>query len=323
MFGNWIDLIIIFYLLIHFADGTRKGFLSILIAMFSLVLSLILTFFTYSYSAGFFVDNFAIDRAYANVLGFFVNVFVFKVIIIILIYRILPKTIADIKNSLANKMIGGAVSLSYGAVVVFLIFSITFSFALPHFMNNELRLSTIGNFVAGDPLKLNDDFKNIFGDVLKTTMGKLDFLTIETGNEEKIDLDFKTDELKFDEQLETDMLEMVNRERVSRGLSELVVDEKAREVARKHGVDMFEKGYFAHINLEEKSSADRMKDGGVEFNIAGENLALSKDLLSAHNGLMESPGHRKNILYPFFHRIGIGVVDGGIHGIIFVQNFAD
>jgi len=323
MFGNWIDLIIIFYLLIHFADGTRKGFFSILVTMLSFVLSLIIAFFTYSHSAGFFVNNFAIDRAYANVLGFFINIFVFKIIIIFLVYRILPKTLANIQNSLANKIIGGLVSLMYGAVVVFLIFSITLSFSLPNFINDELYASTTGNFIASDPLKINNNFKSVFGDVLKTTMDKLDFLTIETENKEKIDLDFKTADLKFDERMEIDMLEMVNRERVSRGLGELVADEKAREVARKHGKDMFEKGYFSHINLEGKSSFDRMKDGEVEFNLAGENLALSKDLLSAHEGLMNSPGHRANILNPFFHRVGIGVVDGGVYGIIFVQNFAD
>ncbi len=220
-------------------------------------------------------------------------------------------------------MIGGFISLAYGLIVVFLIFSITLSFSLPNFINEELRASTAGNFVASDPLKLNNSFKSIFGSVLKTTMDKLDFLTIETGNEKQIDLDFETSEVKFDEQMEMDMLEMVNRERTSRGFSELVIDEKARDVARKHGVDMFEQGYFSHTNLEGKSSADRMKDGEVEFSMAGENLAFSKDLLSAHNGLMESPGHRENILHPFFHRVGIGVVDGGVYGIIFVQNFAD
>jgi len=173
-------------------------------------------------------------------------------------------------------------------------------------------------------LKLNDNFKDVFGNVLKTTMDKLDFLTIETGNKEKkIDLDCKISDLKFDEQMEMDMLEMVNRERTSRGLSELVIDEKARDVARKHGVDMFKKGYFSHTNLEGKSSADRMKDGNVEFSMVGENLALSEDLLSAHTGLMESKGHRENILRFLFRRVGIGVVDGGPCGIIFVQNFAD
>ena len=323
MLGNWIDLIIIFYLLVHFVSGFRKGFFSILVALFGLIFSLVLSFFTYSYSANILVSNFAIDVAYANVLGFFANIFIFKIIIIILIYKLLPKTIMRIKDSLLNKMIGGFISLAYGLIVIFLIFSITLSFSLPNFMNEELHASTAGNFIERDPLKLNDNFKSIFGNVLKTTIDKLDFLTVETEDEEPINLDCDVSDLKFDEKMEMDMLEMVNRERVSRGFSKLVVDEKARAVARKHGVDMFENGYFSHTNLEGKTSFDRMKDGNVEFSMAGENLALSEDLLSAHNGLMKSPGHRKNILQPFFHRVGIGVVNGGPCGIIFVQNFAD
>lgn len=326
MLGNWIDLIIIFYLLVHFADGTRRGFFSILITMSGFILALALSFFTYSYSADFFINNFAIDKAYASVLGFFINISIFKVVIIFLARRILPKTLISIKNSLIDKTIGGLISSMYGAVVVFLLFSIVFSFSLPHFIGDEFYSSTSGKFVASDPLKLNNSFEGIFGDVLKTTINKLDFLTVETEDEKGIDLGFKVPEasdLKFDEKMEADMLEMLNRERVSRGLKELIADEKTRDVARKHGMDMFEEGYFSHTNLEGKSSADRMKDGEVKFTLAGENLALSKDLLSAHNGLMESPGHRENILHPFFHKVGIGVVDGGHYGIIFVQNFTD
>jgi uncharacterized protein YkwD len=123
--------------------------------------------------------------------------------------------------------------------------------------------------------------------------------------------------------MEKDMLKLVNEERVSRGFRELVMDDGIREVARKHGVDMFRNGYFSHVNLEGKGPSDRMKEGGIKFSLSGENLALSKDLESAHKGLMNSPGHKKNILFPFFHRAGIGVIDGGPYGIIFVQNFAD
>ena len=39
--------------------------------------------------------------------------------------------------------------------------------------------------------------------------------------------------------------------------------------------------------------------------------------------IMGSPPHRANILRPQFHRVGIGVVDGGMHGKMFTQNFAD
>ena len=323
MVGNWIDLVVIFYLLIHLISGMRRGLFSILVSLVSFILALIVAFFTYTYSAVFLVENFGIDKSYANVLGFFANVFVVKIIIFLIVYKALSGITSPITNSFLNRLAGGLVLFIYGLVIIFLIFSITLSFSLPDFMNKQICSSTVGEFVERDPLKLNNKFKNIFGDVLKTTIEKFDFLTIETGETENIDLPFKVSDLKIDEQMETDMLEMVNYERTLSGLSVLVIDEKAREAAREHGRDMFENGYFSHKDLDGGSHDDRMKETGTEFMMSGENLALSQDLESAHKGLMNSSGHRKNILHPFFHRVGIGVIDGGEYGIIFVQNFAD
>jgi uncharacterized protein YkwD len=92
-------------------------------------------------------------------------------------------------------------------------------------------------------------------------------------------------------------------------------------VARAHSKDMFAKGFFAHVNVEGKDPFDRMRAGGVKFRTAGENLALARTLQQAHNGLMNSPGHRANILQPRFGRLGIGILDGGIYGLMVTQNF--
>ena len=323
MVGNWIDLVVIFYLLVHLIGGMRRGFFSILVSLVSFILALIIAFFTYGYSAFFLVENFSIDESYANVLGFFANIFIVKIIIFLVIYKALSGIASTITNSFLNRLAGGLVLFIYGLVIIFLIFSVTLSFSLPEFMNKQIRSSTVGEFVENDPLKLNNKFKNIFGDVLKTTIEKFDFLTVEIGESEKVELNFKISDLKIDGQMEMDMLEMVNYERTLSGLDVLVVDEKAREVAREYGKNMFENGYFSHTDLDGNDHSCRMKEGGVEFMMSGENLALSQDLESAHEGLMDSPGHRKNILHPFFHRVGIGVIDGGEYGIIFVQNFAD
>ena len=323
MVGNWIDLIVIFYLLVHLIGGMRRGLFSILVSLVSFILALIIAFFTYAYSAVFLVENFGLDKSYANVLGFFANIFIVKIIIFLVVYKALSGIASTITNSFLNRLAGGLVLFIYGLVIIFLIFSVTLSFSLPDFMNKQICSSTVGEFVESDPLKLNNKFENIFGDVLKTTIEKFDFLTIETGENKKIELNFKISDLRIDEQMETDMLEMVNYERTLSGLSILIIDEKAREVAREYGKNMFENGYFSHIDLDGNDHSYRMEAGGVEFMMSGENLALSQDLESAHEGLMNSTGHRKNILHPFFHRVGIGVIDGGEYGIIFVQNFAD
>ena len=86
---------------------------------------------------------------------------------------------------------------------------------------------------------------------------------------------------------------------------------------------MFQQGFFAHVDESGATPFDRMRAGGVNFRAAGENLALAPTVQIAHDGLMNSPGHRANILNPRYRRIGIGVADGGMHGKMFTQNFAD
>ena len=92
-------------------------------------------------------------------------------------------------------------------------------------------------------------------------------------------------------------------------------------VARAHSADMFARGYFSHVTPEGTSPFDRMKREKVRFLAAGENLALGQTLNICHRGLMNSPGHRANILSKAFGRVGIGILDGGFHGLMITQNF--
>jgi len=66
-----------------------------------------------------------------------------------------------------------------------------------------------------------------------------------------------------------------------------------------------------------------MRAAGIRYLTAGENLALAPTLQVAHNGLMNSPGHRANILHAQFGRLGIGILDGGIRGLMVSQEFRD
>ena len=84
---------------------------------------------------------------------------------------------------------------------------------------------------------------------------------------------------------------------------------------------MFARGYFAHDTPEGLSPFDRMREANVRFTTAGENLALAPTIPVAHTGLMNSPGHRANILRREFGRVGIGVMDGGMRGLMVSQEF--
>jgi uncharacterized protein YkwD len=117
------------------------------------------------------------------------------------------------------------------------------------------------------------------------------------------------------------MLSWVNAERIKAGLNTVKADPELTKVARKHSVDMFQKGYFSHVSLTGTGPFDRMRADGVKFTNAGENIALAPTLDIAHSGLMHSPGHRANILRPEFGRLGIGIVDGGKYGFMISQEF--
>jgi uncharacterized protein YkwD len=77
------------------------------------------------------------------------------------------------------------------------------------------------------------------------------------------------------------------------------------------------------VNPDGKDPFARMEDAGIKFLVAGENLALAPNVDLAHEGLMNSPGHRANILTAEFGKVGIGCIDGGQYGKMFSQEFTD
>jgi uncharacterized protein YkwD len=117
------------------------------------------------------------------------------------------------------------------------------------------------------------------------------------------------------------MLDMVNGERAKQGLRPLKSDPELGEVARAHSADMLERGYFSHVTPDGKDPFDRMRQANLRYLTAGENIALAPSLSGAHRGLMNSPGHRANVLRPQFGRLGVGVLDGGRQGLMITQDF--
>jgi uncharacterized protein YkwD len=120
---------------------------------------------------------------------------------------------------------------------------------------------------------------------------------------------------------ERQMFELLNEERVNVGLKPLVWDDSLVPIARAHSEEMFRLKYFSHQSPVNGSPFDRLKAAGVKYSLAGENLAYAQSVTVAHRGLMESQGHRENILRPEFQRIGIGVISAGAYGRMFTQMF--
>jgi uncharacterized protein YkwD len=122
---------------------------------------------------------------------------------------------------------------------------------------------------------------------------------------------------------EARMVELINADRARAGLAALRVDLPLSAVARAHSLDMGERSYFGHTDPDGASPFDRMDAAGIEYGAAAENLAWAGDVDMAHRLLMDSPGHRANILGAAFARIGIGVARHPEYGWLFTQAFAD
>ncbi|GAB6274321.1 MAG: hypothetical protein STSR0004_11840 [Peptococcaceae bacterium] len=124
--------------------------------------------------------------------------------------------------------------------------------------------------------------------------------------------------LTIDEQK---MLNLVNAQRAKYGLIPLKVNPDLTRVARLKAKDMLENNYFSHTSPTYGSPFSMLRQFDISYRIAAENLAGAPTVEIAHESLMNSPGHRANILNPDLTNIGIGVVSGSIYGKIFVQMF--
>jgi uncharacterized protein YkwD len=137
---------------------------------------------------------------------------------------------------------------------------------------------------------------------------------------EKLDLP-DTLTLVPDPDAESAMLKLVNDERIAQGLRPLELDPRLVPVARQHSEEMFRMKYFGHQSPVNGSPFDRLAAAKISYTRAGENLAYAHSVAIAHRGLMDSQGHRENILRPEFTRIGIGVLSAGSYGRMFTQLF--
>lgn len=116
-------------------------------------------------------------------------------------------------------------------------------------------------------------------------------------------------------ELETQVLQQVNRERRSRGLSALHLDPQLTNLARQHSRNMAERRFFSHDDPAHGGVGDRLKAAGVPWTACAENIfrtsATPDPARAAVRAWMKSPGHRANLLGKNYTRTGIGIDNRG------------
>lgn len=142
----------------------------------------------------------------------------------------------------------------------------------------------------------------------------------------------------------------INVQRARHGLQALFWNARLAKIAERHSHDMAERRYFSHDTPEGRSFGDRYRQAGFSCQVrigheiygGAENIALGRlyNSVEIRNGVayynwnsaqqiardtvdgwMHSPGHRRNILTPYWRREGIGIEVRPDNKIYITQNF--
>ncbi|TCI43414.1 SCP-like extracellular family protein [Exiguobacterium sp. SH3S2] len=121
---------------------------------------------------------------------------------------------------------------------------------------------------------------------------------------------------------ETLMRMLMNWDRQKFGLSALADYEPLLPVVRAHSENMAVNNFFSHIDPEGRDPFERMNEAGLAYSLAGENLAMGQmSVFHAHWGLMNSLGHRENILKRDFTHASVGLVYNDDNSPFYTINF--
>jgi uncharacterized protein YkwD len=102
--------------------------------------------------------------------------------------------------------------------------------------------------------------------------------------------------------------ELVDEERSRAGVRRLSNEPRLTAIARAHGVDMREHGFVGHTSPNTGTAADRVARAGVRTGLVLENVGRGYTPEEVHQSLLDSPGHRENVVSADATHAGVGVV---------------
>lgn len=317
---NWVDLVIFLVLIFFVLEGINKSFIGETLDFIAFLLSFFFSLRFYNLAADFYQANFQLTHSLSNVFGFMTIWFLVEAVLFLGVHVFLKpsKALVYIDNTMSK--VSFVPSFLRGLVFILILLVLLGTFPIQPKIKVAIQQSKVGSSLLAYAQNLEGPLKQVFGGITEDT---LTFLTVKPKSSDSVDLGFKTTDFKPVPDLETQMIALVNKERKERGMKDLVYAEVLREVGRGHSGDMFTRGYFSHYSPDGQNVANRADKRNVEYLVIGENLAYAPELGLAHKGLMNSPGHRANILSPDYNKIGIGIMDGGVYGLMITQVFSN
>jgi uncharacterized protein YkwD len=317
---NLVDFLLAGVVLLGAGTGWRQGFVSGALSLATLAVGLTLALMFHAPVAAWLADQALVADPWAAPAAF-VLVLVAASLLVGGVSRALMRRLPYRAHAHGlNRWLGVLPGVVTGGIHAAVAAVVLVALPLPDRVADEVRTSLYAERLSAPAEALEARLRPIFEPAVKRTLRGV---TIAPESHESVKLPFSVAESRPRPDLEAAMLALVNDERSKAGQQPLQSDPQALDTARAHSSDMFARGYFSHIAPGGASPFDRMRADGLRFRSAGENLALAPTLQMAHRGLMNSPGHRANILQPAFRRVAIGIMDGGRHGLMVTQTFRD
>lgn len=220
---------------------------------------------------------------------------------------------------------GVALGLAWGAFALVVLLSLAVILPLPAAIGRQLDSSAITGFLTDPAGVAQRTFRGLAGDRVVEALLNLHQLVgdrrVVVEGEESIALTpAAPGDLHHDEEAAAEVFDLLNRARLDAGVDPLAWSPALVLVAQGHAAEMYLEGYFSHRSPVTGTVGDRLEAAGITYRVAGENLALAATPTEVHAGLMDSPGHRENILRSEFSRVGVAVVAGPL-GLMTVQVF--
>lgn len=229
------------------------------------------------------------------------------------------------RPGLLGRVGGSVLALGWGLVSLVIVLSVARVLPLPPSFDRSLEGSRLAGAVAGEESVPRRAFQALAGE------GALDELLVleELFDSTRVVLD-ADDRVEFappppdlvesspeDARL---VFRLVNEARAAAGRPPLAWFPELARVAAAHAAEMYRVGYVSHVSPTTGTVEDRVEAAGVTVRVVGENLALASSARAVHEGLMDSTGHRRNILSPRYDRLGVGAVSGP-YGVMVVEVF--
>lgn len=318
--GNYIDLIIILVLFYFATEAWRHGFWVILIDFISFLGSILISLSFYKYASIFLRSNFSLSNSISNALGFLATAIITEGVLGFILAKFLHKVPEKLREHTLLRIAAMIPAIGEGLVLIAFILTLAVAFPIRPSIKTDIVRSRLGGVILAKTVGVERLVNEVFGGVIEDS---LTYLTVKPGSRESVSLPTSSNNLKVDEESAKEMFSLINKERNKLGIPELTWNEKIAKISENYAIYMWENHYFGHVSLDGKDVGDRLKEAKINYSVAGENLALAPTVISAYNGLMSSQGHKDNILNTEFKKVGIGVMDNGIYGKIFVQVFTD